>query len=269
MRTPTRLAVLPLLVVACGGPSATPPADPPVAVEDLTGSTWLLREGEGPAGSVLTVPDARVTLRFEEGGDQLGGVSGCNHYGGEVTLDGDHVRIGQQSGTDMGCERPLMEVEQRYLETLRAVDTYTVDADVLTLTGTDARLTFDRQPDAPTAALLGTRWRLEAVVEGDGDDAAATPAGDPAELWLDDGTLELVTDCVRVDAEWVEQGAEYRITASRHDYADVDAACLHDDPEQQRILEVFDGAFTAEVDGERLTLRATRSATALQLRPVD
>ncbi|MFA9444224.1 META domain-containing protein [Egicoccus sp. AB-alg6-2] len=261
----TRL-LLAVLLLTLGGCSDPPPAPSTADRDELTGSTWLLTEGEGPAGSVLVADGARVTLRFDEASDQLGGVSGCNHYGAEVALDGDAIEVGGLGGTEMACEQPLMEVERRYLDALAGVDTVTVEGDVLTLTGPDARLLYDREPDAPTEALLGTTWRLESVVHGEGDAAAVSQAGDPAELRLGQGTLELQTSCVRVAAEWVEQGAEFRITSSSYEYADEDAVCLHDDPEQQRILEVFDGAFTAEVDGDLLTLHATRSDTGLQFR---
>lgn len=252
-----------MYLAACTG---SPAELPPSQTGEVAGSTWVLGEGEGPAGPVLT-DDARVTLHVDEERDQLGGVSGCNEYGAQLSLDGDTIEVGGFSGTAMACERAVMEVERRYLEALQAVDTLAVDGDRLELSGPDTTLIFDRRPDAPTDDLVGTRWRLESVIEGEG--AAASPSGDPAELRIGDGTLTLETSCVRAEADWVERGAEFRITSSAYDYADRDAACLHEDAEQQRIVEVFDGAFTAAVEDGVLTLRATRSDTALRFRATD
>jgi heat shock protein HslJ len=260
MRTAAAAAGLLLVLTACSEASLS--VEGPAAA--LIDSTWLLVEGEGPEGSVEPNREARVTLRFEPGGDGFAGVAACNEYGGRATVRGDAVAIGELGHTDMACEPAVMTVEQRYLAALQRADTLTVSDHILELTGRGARLVFERQPDAPTADLLDTTWRLESLITGDGEDAVLTQAQDPAELVMEDGTLSLVTSCVEVDAEWVEQGAEYRITAATYDYADPDADCLREDAEQQHILEVFDGAFTAEVDGDVVTLLATRSSTGLQ-----
>jgi heat shock protein HslJ len=262
------LAAVVLGVVACGqspGPAAGG-GDLRAEVADVT---WVLEDGLGPDGEVTPSPDARITLHLEVDGDTFGGVSACNHYGGELHLDGSSVQIDQLHQTDMGCEPDTMTVESRYLSALQAVDSVAMEDGLLHLRGDGTDLRFARLPDPPTSALSGTTWRVESIGHGRGDDAPISQAADPAELTIDDGTLHYASSCVEVDAEWVQQGAEYRLTSSSYQYADEPADCLHDDPEQQQMLSVFDGAFTAELEGDRLTLQATRGEVLLVLRPAD
>lgn len=262
----THLAIVSLLAIVLAGCGS---GDPAGGAEDVEDITWVLTEGEGRAGPMDALDGARVTFRLEPGGDEVGGVSGCNHYFGTAQVDGGSVAFGALGGTEMGCDQPVMELEANYLDALAGVDTLEVDGDSLVLEGPDERLVFEREPDAPTADLLGTSWILESVIEGDGPDGTVASATDPAELTLGDGTLTLASSCLDIDVKWIEQGSEYRVTDSAFEYADPDAACFHDDPEQQAIASVVDSAFTAEVEGDVLTLHATRTDTGLQFRAAD
>ncbi|MBS3939529.1 MAG: META domain-containing protein [Actinobacteria bacterium] len=264
----THLAVLALIVVALAGCGDAPPDPSTAGASELAGTTWVLVEGESRAGP-LDGSVARATLLLEPGADEAGGTSFCNHWFGLVEVDGDQIDLDNLGGTEMGCEPPVMDLEAGYLDALAGVDTFTVEDERLTLEGPNERLVFEPEPEAPTAALLDTRWVLESLIEGDGPDGSVASAMDPAELTLGDGTLALTSSCLQIDAKWVEQGSEYQITESAFDYADPDAACFHDDPEQQAIASVVDSAFTAEVDGDVLTLHATRSDTGLQFRAAD
>ncbi|HSK22281.1 MAG TPA: META domain-containing protein [Egicoccus sp.] len=262
MRTFLALASLSALALAgCGEVGSE-------ARADLEGVTWVLVEGESRAGS-LDGSAARATLLIEPDADEAGGVSFCNHWFGLVEVDGDQIDLDNLGGTEMGCEAPVMDLEAGYLDALAGVDTFTVDDERLTLEGPNERLVFEREPEAPTAELLGTTWTLESVINGQGPDGAVASAMDTAELTLGDGTLTLTSSCLDIEARWVEQGSEYRVTESAFEYADPDAACFHDDPEQQAIASVVDDAFTAEVEGDVLTLHATRSDTGLQFRAAD
>lgn len=259
MRIVNALAsLLALALAGCGAAGSE-------ARADLEGVTWLLVDGESRAGA-LDGSVARATLLLEPGADEAGGISFCNHWFGLVTVSGDEIDFDGLGGTEMGCEPTLMDLEAGYLDALAGVDTFTTDGRTLTLEGPDERLVFEREPKAPTADLLGTTWTLESVIHGDGPDGAVASAMDPAELTLGDGTLTLTSSCLDIEARWVAQGSEYRVTESAFEYADPDAACFHGDPEQQVIASVVDDAFTAEVDGDVLTLHATRSDTGLQFR---
>lgn len=250
-----------VVLAGCGGGGSSAATE----VEDVT---WVLTEGESRAGP-LDGSAARATLLIEAGADEAGGVSFCNHWFGSVAVDGDQIDLANLGGTEMGCEPPLMDLEAGYLDALEGVDTFTVEDGRLTLEGPNERLVFEPEPEAPTAELLGTTWILESVIQGQGPDGSVASAMDPAQLTLGDGTLTLTSSCLDIEARWVEQGSEFRVTDSAFDYADPEAACFHDDPEQQAIASVVDSAFTAEVEGEVLTLHATRGETSLQFRAAD
>lgn len=264
----THLAALTVLAAALAGCGAAPAAPSTADAPDLAGVTWILVEGESRAGP-LDGSVARATLLVEPGADEAGGVSFCNHWSGLVEVADGTIDLANLGGTEMGCEPPVMELEAAYLDALEGVDAYTVEDGRLRLEGPNEHLVFEAEPEAPTADLLDTTWTLESVMQGQGPDGSVASAMDAAELTLGDGTLTLTTSCLDIEARWVAQGSEFQVTESAFDYADADAACFHEDPEQQAIASVVDGAFTAEVDGDRLTVLATRADTGLQFRAAD
>ena len=100
-----------LLLSGCFG---TQPSD----VVDLDGTAWVLTDLNGEN----LVDEGRPTLNFESG--QISGNSGCNHYGGSVQIEGDHIVIEGLFWTEMACMEPagIMEQERIYLDVLQNVD---------------------------------------------------------------------------------------------------------------------------------------------------
>jgi heat shock protein HslJ len=104
-------------------------APPPTA--GIEGIDWQLTQlllDSGPAA----VPEGFVaTLRIEDG--QAGGSSGCNIFGGPVTIDASSLTIGALAMTEMACADPRMNLEAAYLGRLAQVASYQLDGSALRL----------------------------------------------------------------------------------------------------------------------------------------
>ena len=194
-----------LLVSACGDfiDGGAPPGE-------LDGD-WVLTAGAGPGGPVAPPPTHPVTLTID--GEQWGGTAACNLYGGTADVTGDQVRVRELFQTEMACmDDGVMEAESAYLTALAAVTEFEVTAERLVLRGEDTELAFDRQPPVEDAALLGTRWEVVTLFEGDGPDGVASQAVGDASLNLtEDGVAEIATGCVDLSGRYVVEDGELRI----------------------------------------------------------
>jgi heat shock protein HslJ len=241
--------LLVLLLAACArfapgaGDSVQPSSDGP---PDVNGA-WVLTSGTS-GGEPITVPDDyRVTITFTDG-DQVGGQA-CNHYGGTYDLrDDESISFSAMSMTEMACEEPMMTVEAAYHAALAAVTRVERSGDVLTLSGDGAELVFEQLAPVPDAALRGTRWALESLIQGD----AVSSVSDGGWLQLDaDGTLSGSTGCRNFDGAYVVTGDTVTITQ----LATTDQACTGLVEAQDRhVIEVIEGGFMVAIDGDRLTL---------------
>lgn len=227
------------------------------APETVDGS-WLLTSGHLDGVPIEPVAGWDVTMTID--GDTIGGTAACNGYGGTVTVGdefelGGSFAVGELSWTEMGCDPAVMALEQQFLQALQAVDSYEL-AGTLSLgrTGVGTSLIFEPLAPVPTADIVGTTWVLDTVIEGDA--AWNAPGMDAATLTLHpDGTLDGSTGCRQLEGEWVIAGAEIVFTT----FAAIDdptaGQCA---PDAERldgfIVTVLGDGFTAEVDGQRLTV---------------
>lgn len=194
-----------------------------------------------------------ITLSVD--GTKASGRSACNSYGGSVDTTGNNVRFGQLGGTEMACSPgSVMELEQTYLTALQAVDAAEVAGESLTLTGPGVSMTFEPVPPVPSAALVGTRWILESLVDGDSDEAPVSTAmtgvgSEPASLRLaDDGTMTGSTGCRRLEGEWSIEGGEVLFTNFG-----LTGSCPPDLRDQDdHVVGALGDGFTADVDGDVL-----------------
>jgi heat shock protein HslJ len=230
-----------LLVSGCGDPGAGVAPDP-------TGQWELVQLWRGSAVEPEPV-GARATLDIGDG--TVRGTSYCNSYSGTYSLDGDELVVEGLGGTEMGCSPELMTAEAAYLEALGAVRRVGSSEGYLVLTGPDVELRFRPVPPVPTMQLLGTRWVLETLLDGE---VASSTTGQPAELVLaDDGTLTGSTGCRGISGSWSLEGDVVRVTA----FATDGAACPPDvAPQDRQVGDVLSGAFQVAVAGDSLTLTA-------------
>jgi heat shock protein HslJ len=228
-----------LLVGGCGDPGAGVAPDP-------TGEWELVELWRGSAVEPEPV-GARATLDIGDG--TVGGTSYCNNYSGTFSLDGDELVVEGLGGTEMGCAPELMTAEAAYLEALGAVRRVGSSDGYLVLTGPDVELRFRPVAPVPTMQLLGTRWVLETLLDGE---VASSTTGQPAELVLaDDGTLTGSTGCRGISGSWSLDGDVVRVTSFAADGSD----CPPDVAAQDRqVSDVLSSAFQVAVAGDSLTV---------------
>ena len=63
------------------------------------------------------------TIVFHKG--SISGNSGCNRYGGKVTITGNKIKFGALMGTKMYCEA-FMKIEKEFLKALSNTDHYKI-----------------------------------------------------------------------------------------------------------------------------------------------
>lgn len=188
MRRRWWILVLPLLVSCSLLPSGGSPD-----------GDWRLLSGQLRGTAIEPLEEAPITLTIA--GSQLSGSTGCNSYGGAISVRGGAISITELDSTLIGCERAQTEVETAYLEALRMTERGRRDGTRLTLTGSDAELVFEVVRPQGDAPLVGTRWTLESVTMGD---AVASFAGiEAVTLEFDeDGVVRGTTACSEFAARY-------------------------------------------------------------------
>lgn len=244
------MLALALALAACGR-QAPAPAAPSATPEGAFDGEWRLVSGTSPSGEI-PVP-RQVTLVVA--GPEISGVSACNSYSATAAIEGSNLRVEGLGGTAMGCPGKRMVAEERYGEALQAADTIRRDGDLLTITGPDVQLQFEPVVAEPPAALEDTRWRLDSMASGSGNDgtvASTTGGAPPATLTLHaDGRLSGDTGCVKLQGRWERQGD--RLTFSGVPQGDFD--CPEAGDQNEHMLKVLRTPVTARVAGQTLDLR--------------
>lgn len=139
MRRPARLAGLGLMVqlivaaIACRQPPT--PAGPADFRAAVAGVDWELMELAGQAAPT-GAGGRRATIRFEADTSRAAGFAGCNRFFGTYTLAGTALRFGPVGMTRMACAEG-MQLEQQLSAALDATRSYTLNANQLTLVGSE------------------------------------------------------------------------------------------------------------------------------------
>lgn len=244
-------ALMTLALAACGE------EQPPGAGGDLTGITWQLTAGTVDGSPLTPIATAPVTLTFQADGT-AGGTAACNSYGGDVTLTGDTLAF--PNGlvqTEMYCmDDGVMDLESGYLGALGRVGGFQATTDALVLTGAGVELRFAPQPEEPDAALVGTTWVLESLIEGE---TASTPAAEATIEFAADGAVSGTTGCNGYFGSYDAATGFSAIGSTK-------MACEGPIMDQEtRFLAVLADHATVTVDGSRLTI-TDLSGNALEFR---
>lgn len=93
----------------------------------LQGVTWIAEDIAGRG----VIDNLQSTLRLEQG--RVAGRAGCNRYTGEVKIEGGTLRFGPMAATRMMCPPAVMDQEQRFLEALQSVTSYSFAGSLLEL----------------------------------------------------------------------------------------------------------------------------------------
>jgi heat shock protein HslJ len=121
-----------------GSPSGSTPTSPSAA----SGTAWVLQSMRRPDGSLVPLPAADFTLRFEDG--RLAIKADCNLCSGSYSIDGTAVRVGEA----MACTRAYCSTEPfatQYTTAIAKARTVLVSERTLTIETSDGTvLVFGR-----------------------------------------------------------------------------------------------------------------------------
>jgi heat shock protein HslJ len=239
------IALAGLLAAACAGygPTKEPPPKP------FTATRWQLIMDIPPPGELPYV-------RFGDG--RMEGFGGCSRFAARYEQDAVGARAIAIRRIEVDrrlCDPAVRAAESRMLDVLQAVSSYSVTADILTMSGSGGTLRF-RAVDAPAAAsgpptaapraagvaLANTRWR--------GDVPGASEGNTP---WLEfvDGRFSGYTGCNMVSGTWRMENGELRVGG----VATTKRACIGPGGEiERRVLTTLAGQLRME--GGRLVATA-------------
>ncbi|MDN3023903.1 META domain-containing protein [Streptomyces sp. S.PB5] len=170
--------------------------------EDVIADTYWVPQKVTVDGKTYTLPkddrfrvdEAHITFKPdstdpEMGGGESGGTVGCNSFGADVEIQGDTVKLTDLASTAMGCQGPVGEFESKFLSvfdgTLKAAVEEPDGTRTLTLSaaGGDS-ITLREGTPQPSPALQGTRWTIDTLLSGKGDDATASSLPEDAKAHL-------------------------------------------------------------------------------------
>jgi heat shock protein HslJ len=233
-----------------------PPSPSDALVPDALLGDWELRAGSGPEGVVVLTAGHPVTLTIDDG--RCSGTAACNRYSGTVEVDGEQLAVRGLAVTAMAClDDAVTAAEAAYLAAFRSVGRWSIEDGTLQLTGPGAELQFTRRAAEDDTSLVGTLWRLTALVAGEGGDAeVARPGAVAAELLLgEDGRVSGSTGCNRLMSSFDVDGDVLLLGP----VATTRMACSDEGAERQEraVLAVLGSERVGiGLAGDRLVLRA-------------
>jgi heat shock protein HslJ len=239
----------------------TATADGPTAAEtatadgltanELDDTSWQLAEF-GPADAIQTA-SGEVTLIFSPG-NIIGGVGGCNSYGGSYTFDGTAFSVSNVASTEMACaDNSLMQLESAFTAALNSATGLAMNGDELRITYPEGTLRFTRLEAPAVVPVEGTVWQLESFVSGTGDNGSASSLvnGSSITAKLSNGTIAGSAGCNQFTAPYTLEGE----TLTVGDIVTTRMAC--DGPvmqQEQAFVDALGAATSLTIDGTSLVL---------------
>ncbi len=231
----------------------------------LVGTDWVL-DSYATGGDAISsvIAGATVTVTFGPDGN-VGGNAGCNHYGGEYTLNGTTLSVSTLFSTLMYCETPgVMRQEAAFMTHLANATSFRVEGDRLTLTdaaGTDV-LFFVQAEEIPPAPLAGTEWTLESY-SSSGESVSSVIAGTTVTaVFSADGNVTGNAGCNSYRADYRTDGANLTIEPpiSTKMYCGEPEGVME---QENRYLNLLESVAGYRIDGNRLDLLDESGATLL------
>jgi heat shock protein HslJ len=229
---------------------------------DLDGRTFL---SVGVTGVTL-VPQTQVQLGFKDG--KVTASAGCNGMGSEYALQDGTLRVDGLAMTEMGCDPARHQQDTWLSELLTGEPTLALDGDTLVVTGSTSTLTMrDREVVDPDRPLLGTRWTVDTLIQG--DSASSVPIGDRPDPFLvieDQGGTPRATGSTGCN----QFGGPVEVGPGELTFGEVvttKMACggVADALERAVLAVLTAPTVSYEIEADRLTLRAP-DGNGLQLR---
>lgn len=203
-QSPFVFALLTLTIVL----SACAPVQPAASSPSLEGSMWNLSGFRTADSLIPPVSKTQVTLDFEEG--QVSGSSGCNGYGANYTLEGNNISFSTEGfvSTLMFCDpQEIMDQETRFLTWIQNAETVALEGEQLIIRTTEGDLVFDK---AQHAALEGTDWQLNGIVEGDA--VVNTVVDESINIRFENGQATGSSGCNQFFADYTLEGEKLTLS---------------------------------------------------------
>ncbi len=221
-------------------------------VNPLAKTFWRLVSYTGETGAHTALEQTDVTLNFDAGKNQFGGVAGCNQYGGEYTIKGSALTTGSIYQTEMYCnDEAVMQQERDYLEALQDAEQFEIDGDTLTITGGGWTLKFEKYAEVVNP-LAGTSWVLVSYC----GEMGTRQALDTTEVTLiferEEERLGGLAGCNDYGAEYTVNGTNITLNGLYQ----TKKACTGEGimEQEQHYLEALKEAESFEIDGDTLTI---------------
>lgn len=150
-----------LLITGCTAVVPAGPTDLPVEPPlSLANSSWVVAAIRGEA----TLVDYQPTISFEA--TRMGGNGGCNHFGGQYTLDGMNLSFGEITMTAMLCtDHGRDQQETAFFQALGAVAALRFAQPNIELLDANRDVALLLTP-VPPLNLAGTSWVLTGLIDG-------------------------------------------------------------------------------------------------------
>lgn len=234
-------ALLPVSACAAQGGGGQDPG--------VTGRTFVSTEVTGRT----LVPGTRLELSFPHKG-KFRVRAGCNQLGGDVSFDGDRMKVTGQGMTLVGCDPARSEQDTWVRAFLESGPRFALNGDELVLTGgaggAEVVKLIDKQANAQDKPLPGTHWVLESLISG--QTASSVPRGAHAFLQFGTDTVTGSTGCNTLNGKAVQSGE----TITFSEIATTWKACADQHATMEKtILAVVSGQVLYSIDGDVLWLR--------------
>ena len=128
MRTLVVLFITTILFISC---------DETKKVIDVAGNVQLAGNYAITAIGDKTVTENAPTISFMAYDKSIKGNTGCNSFFGNYSLDLNVLTFSDIGSTEMACDQPIMDVENKFLQALRNTGSFSLQDNVLSLLSKD------------------------------------------------------------------------------------------------------------------------------------
>jgi heat shock protein HslJ len=269
------IAALVLIAAACGegtadDPAATTPAPTspattsPVTTSPVTtspigsdahalaGTSWVAQQISDGSSSRPVIAGNEPNLDFGPGGGTVSGSTGCNQYSGDVTIGSGTMSIGQVAVTERAClDAGVMDQESLFLAVFTGSGSFTLADGILELQGSAGSVSFAEPEQVVDAALDGTGWTLDTLIDGVGASSVLSTTRPSLRVDLSDVSVRGTTGCNDFGGRVQVQGSAFTVT----DMSWTEIGCESGVMTQEAfILGVLQNAEQFEIEGDRLTI---------------
>jgi heat shock protein HslJ len=207
-------------------------------------------------GTAVAAPITGTFLTLLVGSDgTLTGSSGCNHYFGSYTLDGNKVKVSPLASTKAACANSdVQNQETQFLAALQMTEAYTKDTSGLTLTNTSTLHggTVVTAVPAHTSDYVGS-WQAIGINSGNGS-LNPPAAGRPVTaIFRASGQIEGSTGCNAFSGPYTVNGDSMSIGPLLSTSAACGSSLMEN--QQQQYLNALQATATWSVSDGALMLR--------------